>query len=170
MATEEQVDEFIALVDETRPVHLFHHIDETTVGAGGIMRMLCCAKEGDDPVTAGAIAEELHVSTARVAALLKNMEAKGLIARERAISDARVTVVTSRPAGALWQMRRIETFATMRPPSSTRWVSRGSGRFSKRLATSAPWLVPLQLLWTRKIASRHPAHRAARSRPNTAMS
>ena len=49
MATEEQVDEFIALVDETRPVHLFHHIDETTVGAGGIMRMLCCAKEGDDP-------------------------------------------------------------------------------------------------------------------------
>lgn len=77
MATEEQVDEFIALVDETRPVHLFHHIDETTVGAGGIMRMLCCAKEGDDPVTAGAIAEELHVSTARVAALLKNMEAKG---------------------------------------------------------------------------------------------
>ena len=99
MATEEQVDEFIALVDETRPVHLFHHIDETTVGAGGIMRMLCCAKEGDDPVTAGAIAEELHVSTARVAALLKNMEAKGLIARERAISDARVTVVTLTPRG-----------------------------------------------------------------------
>lgn len=62
MATEEQVDEFIALVDETRPVHLFHHIDETTVGAGGIMRMLCCAKEGDDPVTAGAIAEELCTS------------------------------------------------------------------------------------------------------------
>lgn len=169
MATEEQVDEFIALVDETRPVHLFHHIDETTVGAGGIMRMLCCAKEGDDPVTAGAIAEELHVSTARVAALLKNMEAKGLIARERAISDARVTVVTLTPRGRALA-RRIETFATMRPPSSTRWVSRGSGRFSKRLATSAPWLVPLQLLWTRKIASRHPAHRAARSRPNTAMS
>lgn len=65
MATDEQVDEFIALIDETRPVQLFHHIDEATVGAGGIMRMLCCAKVGDDPVTAGAIAEELHVSTAR---------------------------------------------------------------------------------------------------------
>ena len=100
MATEEQVDEFIALVDETRPVHLFHHIDETTVAPGGIMRMLCCAKEGDDPVTAGAIAEELHVSTARVAALLKNIEAKGSgSARERAISDARVTVVTLTPRG-----------------------------------------------------------------------
>lgn len=99
MATDEQVDEFIALIDETRPVQLFHHIDEATVGAGGIMRMLCCAKVGDDPVTAGAIAEELHVSTARVAALLKNMEAKGLISRERAASDARVTVVTLTPHG-----------------------------------------------------------------------
>ena len=99
MATDEQVDEFIALIDETRPVQLFHHIDETAVGAGGIMRMLCCAKVGDDPVTAGAIAEELHVSTARVAALLKNMEAKGLISRERAASDARVTVVTLTPHG-----------------------------------------------------------------------
>lgn len=49
MATEEQVDEFIALVDETRPVHLFHHIDETTVGAGGIMRMLCCARRETIP-------------------------------------------------------------------------------------------------------------------------
>ena len=34
MATDEQVDEFIALIDETRPVQLFHHIDEATVGAG----------------------------------------------------------------------------------------------------------------------------------------
>lgn len=99
MATDEQVDEFIALIDETRPVQLFHHIDEATVGAGSIMRMLCCAKVGDDPVTAGAIAEELHVSTARVAALLKNMEAKGLVSRERAASDARVTVVTLTPHG-----------------------------------------------------------------------
>lgn len=99
MATEEQVDEFIALVDETRPVRLFHHIDETTVGAGGIMRMLYSEKDGGEPVTAGAIAEELHVSTARVAALLKNMESKGLISRERAASDARVTVVALTPHG-----------------------------------------------------------------------
>lgn len=167
MATDEQVDEFIALIDEARPVQLFHHIDEATVGAGGIMRMLCCAKVGDDPVTAGAIAEELHVSTARVAALLKNMEAKGLISRERAASDARVTVVTLTPHGRALADAAYRNVRNHAPPSLIRWVSRGSGRFSRPPGISAPLLAPPRFLWTRRMAGERRLRPTARSRPNT---
>ena len=57
-------------------------------------------------VTAGAIAEKLGVSTPRVAALLKRLESKGLIARKRSAVDARVTEVVLTDEGSA----RVEAF------------------------------------------------------------
>ena len=65
-------------------------MDETKAGIGAVLRLLNDARE---TVTAGRISEILGVSTARVAVLLKKMEAKGLITKERDSADARITVV-----------------------------------------------------------------------------
>ena len=51
-------------------------------------------------MAAGTISEKLHVSTARVAVLLKKLVAKGLVTKGRDPVDARVTVVALTPLGA----------------------------------------------------------------------
>lgn len=68
-------------------------MDEANAGIGGTLRMLAEARAEGAVVTAGAIAERLGVSTARVAALLKRLESKGLVSRRRSEGDARVTEV-----------------------------------------------------------------------------
>ena len=62
--------------------------------------MLAEARGAGTVVTAGDIAEKLGVTTARVAALLKRLESKGLIARRRSQADARVTEVVLTDEGA----------------------------------------------------------------------
>ena len=106
MATEEQVTEMIRLAERVHSSKAFRRMDEANAGIGGAMRLLAEARESGAVVTAGAIAEKLGVSTPRVAALLKRLESKGLIARERSAVDARVTEVVLTDEGAA----RVEAF------------------------------------------------------------
>lgn len=106
MATEEQVTEMIRLAERVHSSEAFRCMDEANAGIGGTMRMLAEARKSGTVVTAGAIAEKLGVSTPRVAALLKRLESKGLIARRRSAVDARVTEVVLTEEGAA----RVETF------------------------------------------------------------
>ena len=55
-----------------------------------------------EPITAGAISEKLGISTARVAVLLKKLEAKGTISRLRDPADARKTLVQLTDSGMEW--------------------------------------------------------------------
>ena len=71
----------------------------TRAGLGGVMRLLYMEKE---PITAGAISEKLGISTARVAVLLKKLEAKGTISRLRDPADARKTLVQLTDSGMEW--------------------------------------------------------------------
>lgn len=94
MATKAQVEMVLGefkKMHRPHPSGLLQRIDERQEGVGAV---LCLLSESEDTVTAGRISEVLGVSTARVAVLLKKMAAKGLITKERAPSDARVTVVT----------------------------------------------------------------------------
>lgn len=59
-------------------------------GIGAVLRILNVPGKR---MTAGEISRELGVSTARVAVILKKMEAKGILVRETGIEDARTTVV-----------------------------------------------------------------------------
>lgn len=90
MATPAQIEELIEALRSAHPKALFQVMDETQAGIGAVLRFLYTSEE---TVTAGKIAEYMHVSTARVAVLLKKMAAKGLIIRQSAPGDARVTVV-----------------------------------------------------------------------------
>ena len=100
MATETQVDEIIRLAERVHSSDAFRCMDEANAGIGGTLRMLAEARKAETVVTAGDIAERLGVTTARVAALLKRLESKGLIARRRSEADARVTEVVLTDKGA----------------------------------------------------------------------
>lgn len=93
MATEAQVDEIVHLTERVHSFDAFRYMDEANAGIGGTLHMLAKARSAGTVVTAGDIAERLGVTTARVAALLKRLESKGLIARHRSEVDARVTEV-----------------------------------------------------------------------------
>ena len=90
MATAQQIEMIVDALRAAHPKALFQAIDETQVGIGAVLRILC---ESEGPVTAGKIAEDMEVSTARVAVLLKKMVAKNLIVKQTDPADARVTVV-----------------------------------------------------------------------------
>ena len=90
MATREQIETILALVHDTHPAAFFKRIDDTSAGISAVLRFLY---EADGEVTSGQISSFMNVSTARMAVLLKKMDAKGLIRKETGSADARTTVV-----------------------------------------------------------------------------
>ena len=59
--TPEQVDTIVEALQAAHPKALFQTIDETQAGIGAVLRLLY---ESEETVTAGKIAEYVHVSTA----------------------------------------------------------------------------------------------------------
>ena len=99
MATDEQIRRVFQEIRKMHPEEMCKYMDETRAGLGGVMRLLYKKKE---PITAGAISEKLGISTARVAVLLKKLEAKGTISRLRDPADARKTLVQLTDSGMEW--------------------------------------------------------------------
>ena len=90
MATREQIEALLEQLIKAPPAEHFQHIDKNTVGIRAILRYL---SETNEKVTAGKIGEHIKVSTARVAVLLKKMEAKDLIVKEQDPDDGRSVIV-----------------------------------------------------------------------------
>ena len=90
MATQEQIETLLEQLEKAPPSAHFQRIDKNAAGIQAILKYL---SETDEQVTAGDISDHLNVSTARVAVLLKKMEAKGLIERGRDPVDGRVVLV-----------------------------------------------------------------------------
>lgn len=90
MATQEQIDLVISKWDCRIPQKITKHVDESTMGIGAVLRILA---QSDEIMTAGMISEKLLISTARVAVLLKKLEAKGLVEKAKSPDDGRITIV-----------------------------------------------------------------------------
>ncbi len=76
-----------------------------------VLRILDEAKTG---LTAGDISARIGTTTARTAAILSNLENKGLLSRQKAADDARKTIVTITPRGEkILQKRKAKLFAEM---------------------------------------------------------
>ena len=90
MATTEQIEALLEQLEKAPPSEHFQHIDKNTVGIRAILKYL---SETSEKVTAGKIGEHIKVSTARVAVLLKKMEAKDLIEKEQDPDDGRIVIV-----------------------------------------------------------------------------
>ena len=67
--------------------------DLSQVFSHGEMRLLGCLNAGADGRTAGELSTLLDLSTARIAAMLNNLERKGAITRARDTADRRRVVV-----------------------------------------------------------------------------
>ena len=98
MANRRDALNFLNEIHAHAPKKLFHQIDHSQQGIRFVLAYL--AKSGGT-VTAGDIAKGLHVSTARISALLNKMEKQGLITRRTSSEDARRTEVFLTPEGAL---------------------------------------------------------------------
>ena len=90
MATAEQIETLIEQLEKAPPSAHFQDIDQNAAGIRAILKFLAAS---DGNVTAGQISGHMKVSTARVAALLKKMEAQGLVRRDRDPADGRIVIV-----------------------------------------------------------------------------
>ena len=96
MSTREDAQGFLNRLISCMPRGYYHDLEATERGAGFV---LCYLRWAETEVIAGDFSKMLHVSTARIAALLKKMEQSGLLTRHSSSKDARQTVVEITPAG-----------------------------------------------------------------------
>ena len=96
MANRETVEMILKKMEGSNPVDFFKSVNELQMGIGAVLQIL---QKAQGVVTAGQISEEMGVSTARVAVLLKKMAAKGLITKEKGVMDGRVTIVRLTESG-----------------------------------------------------------------------
>ncbi len=71
-----------------------------------IMMLHHAAEEGEPPLTPSDIAERSHLTSARIANVLRSLEEKGWVAREHASDDRRRVTVTLTEAGDAERARR----------------------------------------------------------------
>lgn len=96
MATVEEIETLLGLLMKAPPSESLQKFDMSTAGIRAILKLL---NETEGKMTAGRISELMHVSTARVAVLLKKMTAKGLIEKQTDSEDRRVVVVKLSDSG-----------------------------------------------------------------------
>lgn len=87
----EDAKEILDVAEQTWPKSFVGCLDQNSAGIGCVMRYLY---EENTPVTAGAISKFMGVSTARVAVLLRTLEEKGMIDRDRDEKDSRKTLIS----------------------------------------------------------------------------
>ena len=96
MATKQEISKMIDLLECNKRNESFAKLQHIKQGMEGVLRIL---SNNDKPIKSKEISDELCISTARMAVLLKKMEHKGLITKETSISDARNTMVSLTKAG-----------------------------------------------------------------------
>lgn len=90
MTTNKEVDFVFNHLMQSQSFELLKLFNDTNTGIGAVLRIL---KESDSPVSARKISEMMCVSEARVTVLLRKMQNRGYIAKEKDGNDARVTLV-----------------------------------------------------------------------------
>ncbi len=96
MASNAEIERLLKHLQDAYPADFFQTMNETQAGIGAVLHLLFEAKS---TMTAGQISERMGISTARVAVLLKKMDTKNLIIKEKDGSDARITVVRLSESG-----------------------------------------------------------------------
>ncbi len=96
MASREEAQEFLSRLYSCIPRSFYSRLDAMQKGYTFV---LSCLLRADEEVIAGDLAKKLHVSTARIAALLNRMEECGYVIRCASETDGRRTVVKITPAG-----------------------------------------------------------------------
>lgn len=96
ISTAAEVRKYLEELHACFPHSLYDAMTATQRGMGFVLSFL---ENTDGDVCAGDLAEQLNVSSARIAALLNKMEQNGLISRRKSPEDKRRTLVNITPAG-----------------------------------------------------------------------
>ena len=96
MDKQTKAKQFLRGLMDAHPKDFFKKVDNENRGLHLILHLL---NEANGTVVAGDISDALGMSTPRVAAALKALEAKGYIVRKRATDDKRKTEVVVTAAG-----------------------------------------------------------------------
>ena len=96
MLTPEETSAIMDRLFASRPKNLLRNMDDTRAGIGCLMNLLC---QTDVPMSAGELSDAMQVSTARIAVLLKKVDAKGLIVRQASPTDARKVMISASEKG-----------------------------------------------------------------------
>ncbi len=91
MATKEEINYAVELFHKNRPQNIFKEMGEKDKG---ILAVLDYLSTHDGEVKSKDISESMHISSARMAVLLKTMEKKGLIVKSNSVQDRRATIVS----------------------------------------------------------------------------
>ncbi len=91
MATQKEVQELLNLMKCNKPYHVFEEMRQIDHGVLGVMKVLYDERK---EVISKDICRELGISSARVAVLIKKMEAKGLIVKKTYENDARISIIS----------------------------------------------------------------------------
>ncbi len=111
MATQKEIETLLKAMHKAPPSEHFQRIDKSTVGIRAILKYL---SEDEEQATAGEISKRIGVSTARVAVLLKKMDAKGFIEKQGDPTDGRIVLVRLTERGRDTSNRiRSEMFAQL---------------------------------------------------------
>ncbi len=86
MAKREDVLTAMHLFETTRPQRAFEEMSKQAMGSFAVLRYL---SETDGDITSATISKALNISSARMAVLLKKLDAKELITRAHSPNDAR---------------------------------------------------------------------------------
>ncbi|MBQ3253251.1 MAG: winged helix-turn-helix transcriptional regulator [Acholeplasmatales bacterium] len=104
MITKEEAILLLDRMKKTRPDHFFEKVNDSDEGMRFVLIYL--SKHNDD-VYATNIANEMHISRARMAILLKKLEAKDLISKYPSKTDKRIEVIRITDKG-LEEVNRIK--------------------------------------------------------------
>ncbi len=90
MAVKKEVDFVFNHLMQSQSFTLQKLFNDTNTGIGGVLRIL---RETSSPISARKISEMMCVSEARVAVLLRKMQNRGYVSKQKDSNDARVTIV-----------------------------------------------------------------------------
>ncbi len=106
MSSQEEIKRVLQLMQNHRPFHTCDSVAEHNMGILGVMKVLY---HKNSPIRSKDISDALGISTARMAVLLKKLEAKGYIEKTNGTEDARVTLVALSPQGQEFAKGMYET-------------------------------------------------------------
>lgn len=98
MAKPEEIEKILSLFEIFKPNHCFEEIQKTDMGMFAVLKYL---REQKKPVKSKEISDGMQVSSARMAILLKKLEAKNLIEKSHSQKDKRITLVELTEEGFL---------------------------------------------------------------------
>lgn len=104
---QDKINEIIEQVIDHNP---FKFLEELFTQNEGMIFILKYLYKKGDSATAGELANALEVSTARIALLLKKLEAKNYISRTKDQNDGRIVVVNLTFEGKVYTEKKMMSF------------------------------------------------------------